>query len=313
MRTRAAVPLVLLVLYGCTPAEDSHAKAIIGAVLIDGTGGPPLTNSMVVVSEGRIREAGRHGEIPVSAEANKIDGAGKFIVPGLVDVYARAVPAVNFQAQGAPGTADEARARIAALAAKSNAAAKPDAIHVWPAGIQPAIVEALLEAARGAGIPIAGHPVSQADAQLLLQNGASTLIGMVRDTEALDPVLVDRLRDLRIVYAPALSAIPPGPDLERARHNTARLFAAGVPLAMASGGADPIHECELLVDAGVPPLDVIVAATSDGARALGQAGERGAIQAGMRADLLLLVANPGEDIRNLRRLDRRMTAGEWAP
>ena len=313
MQTRAALPLFLLALYGCAPSEDSHAKAIIGAVLIDGAGGPPLTNSMVVVSEGRIREAGRHGEIPVSAEANKIDGAGKFIVPGLVDVYPHAAPDVSFQAQGAPATAEEARARIAAIAARSGAQQKPAAIQVWPAGMPAAIVEALLEAARGAGIPIAGHPVSQADAQLLVQNGASTLTGMIRDTEALDPALVDRLRDLRIVYAPALSAIPAGAELERARHNTTRLFAAGVPLAMASSGGDPIHECELLAEAGVPPLDVIVAATSDGARALGQSEERGAIQAGKRADLLLLLANPGEDIRNLRRLDRRMTAGEWAP
>ncbi len=37
----------------------------------------------------------------------------------------------------------------------------------------------------------------------------------------------------------------------------------------------------------------------------------GAIQAGKRADMLLLSANPGEDIRNLRKVALRMSAGNW--
>jgi imidazolonepropionase-like amidohydrolase len=303
MYMRNGLLLLLAVLSACKAPEDSHAKALIGAVLIDGSGGPPLSNSLVVVSEGRIREAGRQGEIPVSAEANKIDGSGRFIVPGFVDVSPQGNPPA-FTAPG-PATADDAKEQIAKLATQKTAA-----IHVWPAGMQPAMVEALLEAARSAGIAIVGHPVTQAEAQLLVQNGASLLIGMIRDTDALDPVFVTRLRDLRIVYAPELNKIPPT-DAERANHNTARLFAAGVPLAVASGSGDFIGECELLARAGVPPLDVIVAATENGAKALGKSNDRGTIQAGKRADLLLLKANPGEDIRNLRRLDRKMTNGDW--
>jgi imidazolonepropionase-like amidohydrolase len=277
MRTRAALLPLLLTLCACQPAEDSRDAAIIGAVLIDGAGGPPLSNSVVIVTDGRIREAGRHGEIPVSAGINKIDGSGKVLAPALVDI---------------------------------SAARKPSAIHVWPAGLKPGVLEAQCEAARGAGMAVFGHPVTQGDAEALVENGAAVLIGMIRDTEQLDPAFLGRLRDLRIVYAPALSAIPPGAELDRARHNSARLFAAGVPLAVAGGG-DTVHECELLVDAGVPPLDVIVAATANGARALGESAERGTIAPGKRADLLLLAANPGEDIHNLRRVARRMTAGEW--
>lgn len=302
MRTSAA--LLLLVLCACKPA-DSGAQAIIGAVLIDGSGGPPLSNSVVVVADGRIREAGRQGEIPVSAEIDKIDGSGKYLAPALVDVYSHPDPGASFAAPG-PASPDDARAQFAAVAEK-----KPAAIHVWAAGMKAAVLAALLEAARSASIPVAGHVVTQADAQSLLENGASTLIGMIRDSEALDPQFVARLRDLRIVYAPALSAIPAGPELQRARHNTARLFTSGVPLAAASSGGDLIHECELMADAGVPPLDVVVAATANGARALGQSAELGAILPGRRADLLLLAASPGEDIRNLRRVARRMTAGAW--
>lgn len=304
MRTCAVLLPLLLALCACKPA-DSGAQAIIGAVLIDGSGGPPLSNSVVVVADGRIREAGRHGEIPVSAEIDKIDGSGKYLAPALVDVYSKPDPGASFAAPG-PASPEEARAQVTAMAAK-----KPAAIHVWAADVKADVLAALLEAARGASVPVAGHVVTQGEAQTLIANGASTLIGMIRDSDALDPALLARLRDLRIVYAPALSAITAGPELERARHNTARMFTAGVALAAASSGGDLIHECELMADAGVPPLDVVVAATANGARALGQSAERGAILPGRRADLLLLAANPGEDIRNLGRVARRMTAGQW--
>jgi imidazolonepropionase-like amidohydrolase len=39
--------------------------------------------------------------------------------------------------------------------------------------------------------------------------------------------------------------------------------------------------------------------------------QTGTVQAGKRADLLLLSANPGEDIRNLRKVALRMSAGAW--
>lgn len=292
---KGAACLLLPLLIGisaCQPAADSHAKAIIGAVLIDGMGGPPLTNSVVVYGDGRILQAGRHGEIPVSTGTSTVDGSGKFVVPGLVDIAAAAHSGAFFSAENGPATPDDARARIALLP-------KTGGVHIWPAGMQKAVVDALLESARNAGFPITGHPVSQADAQLLVGGGASVLIGMIRDTDDLDADFVSRLRDLRIVYAPALSAIPPGPERERAGRNTQRLFAARVPLAVASSGGAVVQECELMADAGVPPLDVIVAATSNGARAL-HADDRGAILPGKRADFLLLRANPAEDIRNLK-------------
>ena len=56
---------------------------------------------------------------------------------------------------------------------------------------------------------------------------------------------------------------------------------------------------ELLAAAGLPPLDIVVAATRNGAAALHDK-ERGTVAAGKIADLLLLKANPAEDIRNMR-------------
>jgi imidazolonepropionase-like amidohydrolase len=289
--------LPLILWSGCKPAEQGHLQAIVGAVLIDGQGGPPLAGSVVVVAGGRIREAGPRSSVPIPAEADKVDGSGKYLVPGLVDVYARADEAARF-APGHPATTDAARAQVAQLAAR-----KAPLIHVWK--MEPAVAQAALEAAREAGIVAIGHVSAQADVRFLVDNGAAGFVGMIADTEDLDPVLLARLRDLRVFFAPALVAA--GAQLEVAKRNTRRLFAAGVPIAVASAGGDLLRETELLVEAGIPPLDTIVAATRNGAAALRQLEEAGTIQAGKRADLLLLSANPGEDIRNLRRVALRMT------
>ena len=71
------------------------------------------------------------------------------------------------------------------------------------------------------------------------------------------------------------------------------------------------REMELLVEAGLTPADVLVAATRNGAAALDELDEAGTIEPGKRADLLLLSANPAEDIRNLRKTDRGMRGGLW--
>jgi imidazolonepropionase-like amidohydrolase len=279
----------LLVLSGCKPSEEGHTRAIIGAVLIDGAGGPPLADSVVIVAGDRIVEVGLRTAVDIPADCDKIDGYGKYLLPALIDMYKGPDLKSTFTAPGGgpqgalqPATPDQARQQVDGLAAH-----KPEAIHVWIDKMQRPIAGAILEAARSAEIPITGHAFTQADARFLVDGGASRLVGMVRNTEDLNDVFVTRLRDLQIVVAPALSALPAS---EVARHNTRVLFLAGVPLAVASSGGDLVHEAELLVDAGVPPLDVIVAATRGGG-----------IQRGKRADLLLLSANPGQDIRNLRK------------
>ena len=299
--------LLVLAMGACKPPEEPRMRAIIGAVLIDGTGGPPVSDSVVVIASGRINAAGPRTSTLVPAAADKIDGSGKFLVPALIDVCARVDPAVSFTAPGGypdgaiePADEEAARSRVAELAAR-----KAPAIHLWMDDrnhsrpkLQNAIASAVLAAARAASIPVTGHVATQADAEFLTDHGASSFVGMIRDT-AVDPVFVARLRDLRIVVAPALVSVGQA-ELETAERNTRTLFAAGVPIAVATLGAAPIvKEAELLSAAGIPALDVLVAATKNGAIALGELREAGTIEAGKRADLVILSRNPGEDVRNL--------------
>ena len=256
----AILALALLAASSCKPPEESHSKAIIGAVLIDGAGGPPVTNSIVVLAGDRIRGVGPASAVPIPAQADKINGGGRFLVPALVPV------APNIQGRD----------------------------------------EAALARARETAQPAIARIATLADAEWMLDHGATGFVGMILDTETFDPTFLAKLRDLRVVFAPSLSGA--GANLETARRNTLRLFQAGVPIALSSDG-NPLREAELLAEAGIPPLDVIVAATRNGAAALHNAAS-GVIQEGKRANLLLLSANPGEDIRNLGRVALRLVNGE---
>jgi len=57
-----------------------------------------------------------------------------------------------------------------------------------------------------------------------------------------------------------------------------------------------------MVEAGLTPMQAIVAFTSAGAEALGTKAEFGALAPGKIADFLVLDADPLEDIRNTEKL-----------
>ena len=65
---------------------------------------------------------------------------------------------------------------------------------------------------------------------------------------------------------------------------------------------DLLKELELLVQAGLSPLEALRTATINPARFLKMDSELGSVEAGKIADLVLLDGNPLEDIKNLRRL-----------
>jgi imidazolonepropionase-like amidohydrolase len=94
---------------------------------------------------------------------------------------------------------------------------------------------------------------------------------------------------------------------------------AGVPLLV---GTDPFvtgvvpgfamqDELDDLVGAGLTPYQVLHAATANAATFLGTSNHAGTVQEGKQADLLLLEANPLEDITNVSRRAGVMLHGHW--
>ncbi|MEZ4584804.1 MAG: amidohydrolase family protein [Gemmatimonadales bacterium] len=76
-------------------------------------------------------------------------------------------------------------------------------------------------------------------------------------------------------------------------------------------GSDIHSELALLVEAGLTPLDALRAATVNPAELMGLADSLGAVQAGMLADLVLLEANPLDDIRNSARVVGVVRGGRY--
>ena len=101
-------------------------------------------------------------------------------------------------------------------------------------------------------------------------------------------------------------------------HLTGLLHEAGVPIG--AGTDTPIGisipgyslhtELERLFEAGLTPLEALTAATLRPAEFFGLEEEMGTIEAGRRADLLLLGQDPLESITNTRAIERVIAAGE---
>ena len=68
-------------------------------------------------------------------------------------------------------------------------------------------------------------------------------------------------------------------------------------------------ELALMVEAGLTPDEALRAATINAARMIGREKEAGSVEPGKVADLLILDANPLEDIRNVRRIYRVVKGG----
>ena len=71
------------------------------------------------------------------------------------------------------------------------------------------------------------------------------------------------------------------------------------------------RELAALVDAGLTPYQALAAATVNPAEFLGASREWGRVAPGMRADLVLLSANPLADIRNTQRIEAVSAGGRW--
>ncbi len=84
-----------------------------------------------------------------------------------------------------------------------------------------------------------------------------------------------------------------------------RLYAAGVPLV---AGTDSLagfmlhRELELYVEAGVPPGEAIRSATENAARYAGVLADRGTVERGKRADLILVDGDPTTNISDIRKV-----------
>lgn len=139
-------------------------------------------------------------------------------------------------------------------------------------------------------------------------------------------------------YDPAAMALVRGPEnvekgrkdpdiakyragLEMAKKNLKTLSDAGVKIGFGTDSGIPTRfpgyfehrELQLMVEAGLTPMQAIMAATATNADILGGAKQFGTLQSGRRADFLVLDANPLDDIHNTEKLSAVWQSGKIVP
>ena len=68
-------------------AGAAQTVAITGGTLIDGNGGLPVANATVLIRDDRIVAVGASGTVQVPADAKRYDAAGKYVLPGFMDMH----------------------------------------------------------------------------------------------------------------------------------------------------------------------------------------------------------------------------------
>lgn len=107
-------------------------------------------------------------------------------------------------------------------------------------------------------------------------------------------------------------------ELTRALHEAGVPLLAGTDAGVVGLPGDQLHrELEELVSAGLSPYEALRTATVEAGlfatEHLGSPETFGTVTAGARADLLLLEANPLEDVARVRRIAGVMARGRWFP
>ena len=92
------LPSLLLLSMLCNANEGT--VAFVGATIIDGTDAAPLEDGAIVVTDGRIQTVGPRSDVTLPQEAEVIDVAGKYIMPGLINAHGHVGATIGLNGNG---------------------------------------------------------------------------------------------------------------------------------------------------------------------------------------------------------------------
>jgi len=116
-------PFVTPAAFAQSPSGTDATTAFTGATIIDGTTRAPIANATLLVRGGRIVAVGPAGAVTVPAGASRVNLAGRYVIPGLInahghvntpadlDTYAAYGVTTVYSLGGEPASVFEARAR----------------------------------------------------------------------------------------------------------------------------------------------------------------------------------------------------------
>lgn len=155
-------------------------------------------------------------------------------------------------------------------------------------------LDALVEAAEERGLWVAVHAGPLAETAEAARHGATTIEHGVRHGNLIDKPTLELLVENQVVYVPTLGREPQG------HLNVPALYQAGVAIGVGTDNENYFEELERLRDAGMPDVEILLAATRNGARALRLDDTLGTIEEGKMADLILVDGEPWNDVSSLR-------------
>jgi enamidase len=193
------------------------------------------------------------------------------------------------------------RAEIAVLAAQGvdgikavlHGSVSEDGQRVLPT-LSDATFEALVAEAKAHELWVAVHVGPAHQAAQAARAGVTTVEHGVRNGNRIDDATVRALVDNGVVYVATLGQEPDGHLAIPA------LQAAGVLFGVGTDEDDYHDELGRLAAAGVPPAEVLVAATRNGAAALQREHELGTLEQGKLADVVLVRGAPWENVADAR-------------
>lgn len=194
-------------------------------------------------------------------------------------------------------------------------------------------LSALVDEAHKHDLKVLTHTVTVERGMVAGRAKVDIIAHSLQDRE-LDEAAIAVIKAGGTAYAPTLAVYDPNkgpgprPDTEAQRrseqkfgyalHNVKALHDAGVVVALGTDagmpgtphGVSTLREMELLVQAGLTPSQALIAGTASSAKVLGELEDRGTIEKGKRADLVLISGTPWTDISDVRKTDRVFVDGK---
>jgi imidazolonepropionase-like amidohydrolase len=182
--------------------------------------------------------------------------------------------------------------------------------------LPPDVARAAAEATHARGKLLLAHPTSVEGIRAALQAGVDVIVHTtLGERSPWDPALVREMVEKKMSVIPTLKLWRyelakervPSEIVEKlvgATLQELRAFkAAGGQILFGTDVGymhefDPTAEYELMAQAGLSPMDILASLTTAPAARWKESERRGRIQPGMDADLVVLAADPGEDVRH---------------
>lgn len=369
------------------PVIAKDALVVWNGTLVDGSGGPPVADAVVVIADGKVVAAGPRQDVAAPEGGRWLDAGGGTIMPGVIDAHAHleatldagqdvltpwlqsGVTTIEDAGVVNDGGIADLRARVAAIpgaprvqlagpilsapggypagrvyAAIGREVASPaearaavdelteedgvDVIKIaiergfradygdqgWPV-LTPREVSAIVDEAHAHGRPVYAHLTGPDELAVAMDAGVD-----VAAHTPVTPVPDDLLREaaargvIMITTIGCWNAEGPG-YADQAAANAARFYQLGGRLAIGTdypfaANAMPMTEFEYLAQAGVPNPALLMAATRNGAAAIGRGGDLGTLERGKVADLIVVAGDPLADWRALGSVTAVVRGGE---